>query len=144
MRFCIRAMNGASPKSSLSGAAQAIDDLWRLRQNARHTLAKPTNEECTTPRSLDCPTGEVDSELYFVLDVLREELKMLNRDFDHEQETGLCSYCGRVLPITEAPNGDLITCTCPTCDSYEQWGYLEDEPIDNFWDDDDFIASQLP
>lgn len=64
----------------------------------------------------------------------------LNRDFDQEQESGQCSYCGHWLRYTIIDDlDDGFYETCPSCDEYDQWGWMED-----FWDDDDFIASQYP
>ena len=66
---------------------------------------------------------------------------MLPRDFDWEEKHGLCSYCGRVLPITEAPNGDLITCTCPACDEYDNYGRFDD--MDDLYPDDDLYEGEF-
>jgi hypothetical protein len=62
----------------------------------------------------------------------------LDRDFEREQETGVCSYCGELLPIEEWPDGKLCFGTCPSCDDYDQ-----ETELDNWWiwfEDDDYGA----
>lgn len=50
----------------------------------------------------------------------------IQRDFDHEQETGLCSYCGDRLEVVEAPDGTLIFNSCAACNAYNDELLAED------------------
>lgn len=46
----------------------------------------------------------------------------LNRDFDREQQTGECSYCGYGLEVHD--QGGFFS--CPFCDAYDQEAELEE------------------
>lgn len=41
-------------------------------------------------------------------------------DVDHEQKTGLCTYCGEPLEVLEDPDGQLYFDSCHHCDAYDQ------------------------
>lgn len=49
----------------------------------------------------------------------------LQRDFELEQMTGECSYCG--APLTYSPDTDSFN-SCGGCDEYDEWGWIDDEP----------------
>jgi hypothetical protein len=49
----------------------------------------------------------------------------INRDFDQEQETGVCSYCLCSLEWYEPDNTGGYYITCPSCDEYDMQEALE-------------------
>jgi hypothetical protein len=57
----------------------------------------------------------------------------LNRDFETEQQTGVCSYCGEPLELIETPFGDVGYATCQGCDEYDGVGQYEDDDYENGW-----------
>ena len=78
----------------------------------------------------------------------------IQHDYDYEQRTGECSYCGRALEVHE--QGGFLD--CPDCEEYDQEEQLEhlfgddeeggdfieyrsfDEELDSrLWDDDDSL-----
>ena len=58
---------------------------------------------------------------------------MLNRDFEEEQQTGICSYCHADLRyIVPYENEDGYYESCPSCDEYDDWGWIDDYPEGKF------------
>jgi hypothetical protein len=57
----------------------------------------------------------------------------IDRNFDDEQQTGVCSYCGSQLEVGESPDGLLYFATCKACDAYNDERAAE-EWLDEFED----------